>query len=292
SGSEYRTSTVRDEFNTNAWNNNDGDTDWYGNWGQGLDILIDNGALLINDPTSATYNFAVRRVYAKDTVAATLSFTYQRNFVSASTLDVQFSNCTNACNGTQTVYEIQGTGSDSTPQLVTIDLLPYLHNGDLFWLTFYNSSNGGLSPGSSIRIDDVQITFTTYRPDTDFTTLVDAYQVHNQSITGNGIAVAVLDTGVGYEGSVFYDADNFYNGSDSTSNRVPALYNAIQNVENTDPWYILGDTSDGSGHGTHMASIIGNSQTNNENGRKNGIAPLADIIPVNAFGSNGAGSYA
>ncbi|MCP4284707.1 MAG: S8 family peptidase, partial [Gammaproteobacteria bacterium] len=140
-------------------------------------------------------------------------------------------------------------------------------------------------------IDDVQITFTTYRPDTDYTTLVDAYLAHNQGLTGDGIAVAVVDTGLGFEGNVFYDADNYQSWIGSNYLYVPTLYDAIADVQTTGD-YSIRQSTDASGHGTHMSSIIGSSQRNNENGRKNGVAPLADIIPVKAFGSNGAGAYA
>ena len=51
-----------------------------------------------------------------------------------------------------------------------------------------------------------------------------------------------------------------------------------------------GSQTDASGHGIHVASLIVSSNTT-QDGRANGIAPNANLIVVQAFDENGAGSY-
>ncbi|MCP4425259.1 MAG: hypothetical protein GY803_12255, partial [Chloroflexi bacterium] len=194
SGSAYQTHTVRDEFNTNAWNNNDGDTDWLDEWmvtyGRTF-AQVTNGQLQIS---GSEFDFIIREFYAKDAVSAMLSFTYQRNFVSSTDgFKVYWGNGYGGSH--HKILTVSGAGIDTTPQQVTIDLTPYLDNPDRATIKFYDSY-AHLDDNSSLLIDDVQITFTTYRPDTDYTTLVDAYLAHNQGLTGDGIAVAVVDTGL------------------------------------------------------------------------------------------------
>jgi serine protease AprX len=103
--------------------------------------------------------------------------------------------------------------------------------------------------------------------------------LHAQGISGAGVTVAVIDTGVG-------------NGNDSlpviedvsNRNRVLASYDAIANVSPS-------KTYDTVGHGTHVTSIIMNSDTSDVSRSPQGIAPNAKLVWVRAFGANGAGSY-
>ena len=63
---------------------------------------------------------------------------------------------------------------------------------------------------------------------------------------GNGVTVAVLDTGLWYSSS--------YVGKDlNGNNKVLAMYDAIAGVVQSTP--------DGNGHGSHIASIIGSPKT-------------------------------
>ncbi|MCP4359479.1 MAG: hypothetical protein GY796_15830, partial [Chloroflexi bacterium] len=197
SGSAYQTHTVRDEFNANAWNNNDGDTDWDDEWGFEYGetfAQVTNGQLQIS---GSEFNWIARNFYAKDAVSAMLSFTYQRNFVSSTDEFMVYWDNGYGGSWNNKILTVSGAGIDTTPQQVTIDLTPYLDNPSLAGIYFKDSlPSTHLDDNSSFLIDDVQITFTTYRPDTDYTTLVDAYLAHNQGLTGDGIAVAVVDTGL------------------------------------------------------------------------------------------------
>ncbi|BAL91699.1 putative subtilase-family protease [Actinoplanes missouriensis 431] len=84
--------------------------------------------------------------------------------------------------------------------------------------------------------------------------------------TGAGVTVAVIDTGV--------DA----NHPDLTGKVLPG-YDMINKV--------AGGTTDGNGHGTHVAGIIG-AATGNGIGIS-GVAPDAAILPVRVFDAKGAG---
>ena len=92
--------------------------------------------------------------------------------------------------------------------------------------------------------------------------LVGAYP----AVTGKGIGVAVLDSGI------------------STHT---ALKNVVASVN-----FVTGETgsSDEFGHGTHVAGIIGGSATNVTNLYAGGIAPDANIINVRVLGPDGTGT--
>ena len=119
----------------------------------------------------------------------------------------------------------------------------------------------------------------TPQPDTYYPTLVEANQLHDEGITGQGVTVAVLDTGV-WEGG--------WLARDTNSNwRIAGHYDAIAGVFDE-----YGST-DASGHGTHVSSVILSSgQTKGRNKKSNGLAPDATLIDVKAFDANGMGSYA
>ena len=97
-----------------------------------------------------------------------------------------------------------------------------------------------------------------------------------QGFFGNGVTVAVLDSGIWYTQS---GVANDMNGR----NKILAMYDAIAGkVQNT---------PDGYGHGSHIASIIGSADTSVD-GWFSGIAPMAKLVSVKAFDSNGAATYA
>ena len=113
----------------------------------------------------------------------------------------------------------------------------------------------------------------TYYPD-----LVNARQLHDEQITGLGVTVAVIDSGVwGDEGLV-----QGWNGDA----RILAVYDTIEDelVKKLDSKF------DGNGHGTHVASVAVNSRK--IGGLFNGIAPDANLVVVKAFDEKGRGSYA
>lgn len=99
-----------------------------------------------------------------------------------------------------------------------------------------------------------------------YTQIVRAPNVWAQGITGQGIGVAVLDSGVAA-------VDDLY----APSKRV------VARVDFVDPSSPGGDPG---GHGTHVAGIVAGNGTDSAQARM-GIAPGANIIDVRVIGSQG-----
>lgn len=113
--------------------------------------------------------------------------------------------------------------------------------------------------------------------DTYYPTVTGADLLHRHGITGDGVTVAVLDSGLWNDDSIFFNTRG--------EARVLARYDAVAD---------LADQSfDESGHGTHMTSIIAQSglATTKEGGSYRGVAPNVDLISVKAFEANGQGDF-
>lgn len=91
-------------------------------------------------------------------------------------------------------------------------------------------------------------------------------KIHQRGITGNGITVAVLDTGI-------YPHMDF-------GTRITCFYDCIKNRI---------QMYDDNSHGTHVCGIIGGSGRISR-GLYKGIAPECNIIPIKVLDKNGIGS--
>lgn len=113
--------------------------------------------------------------------------------------------------------------------------------------------------------------------DTYYPTVTGADLLHRHGITGKGVTVAVLDSGL-------WDTDSITRNTQG-STRVLARYDAV-----TDR---AGQSFDESGHGTHMTSIIAQSgeARTADGGSFRGIAPDVGLISVKAFEANGQGDF-
>ncbi|MEM6545214.1 MAG: S8 family peptidase [Pseudomonadota bacterium] len=115
--------------------------------------------------------------------------------------------------------------------------------------------------------------------------------LHRQGITGKGINVAILDSGL-WEESKELKQDT--NGQP----RVIARYDAIQGKE-------VGEAIDDSGHGTHMTSVLARSSAVTRKSQQGsspepepepnpsyrGIAPDVGIVAVKAIGETGQAGF-
>ncbi len=97
--------------------------------------------------------------------------------------------------------------------------------------------------------------------------VVRATQVWQQGITGGGVTVAILDSGIAE------DADLV-----QPDNRLLASVNFADERLTSDP----------GGHGTHIAGIVAGNGSNS-GGEFTGIAPQANVVDVRVLGSTGSG---
>jgi subtilisin family serine protease len=103
-------------------------------------------------------------------------------------------------------------------------------------------------------------------------TIMEVPQVWSLGFTGEGIVVAVLDTGVNYDhedldGNMWTHADFPYHG-----------WNFVNNTNNPMDYH---------GHGTHCAGTVAG---NGSAGSQTGMAPSAKIMALQVLGADGGGS--
>lgn len=113
--------------------------------------------------------------------------------------------------------------------------------------------------------------------DTYYPTVTGADLLHRHGITGKGITVAVLDSGLWEPERVALDT--------AGNPRIVARYDAVTDT--------AGTSFDESGHGTHMTSIIAQSggADTSEGGSFRGIAPDVRLVSVKAFEADGQGDF-
>ena len=104
-------------------------------------------------------------------------------------------------------------------------------------------------------------------------THVKANEVWNLGYTGQGVTVAVIDTGVNFNHIDL--ADHLWDGGDEYPNHG---YNTLENSH---------DVSDGFGHGTHCAGVVCGDGTS---GTQTGIAPNATLMCIKVMDDTGYGN--
>ncbi|MCP4357167.1 MAG: S8 family serine peptidase, partial [Chloroflexi bacterium] len=120
--------------------------------------------------------------------------------------------------------------------------------------------------------------------------------VHNTGVDGQGVGIAVLDSGVFFETTIknkfndhlnqnFFGQVDFVGNGDCPPGGSRDQY-AGYCFANKDNSY------DGHGHGSHISGIIWNNITDQDTGVKLGIAPGAGLLSVRVLDSNGTGTYA
>ena len=114
--------------------------------------------------------------------------------------------------------------------------------------------------------------------DSYYSTVAGADLLHRHGITGAGVTVAVLDSGLWDDPRLTHDTDG--------AARVLASYDAIAGEE-------VNLAFDESGHGTHMTSILAQSRAITRpgvaRGAWRGVAPDARLVVVKAFSREGQG---
>ena len=277
---------VRDSFETSSLANNDGTHRWYGDWVEQNDnnspydgkISIGwtdrNGKRLILSGSSSIYRRAATPASSPSVSLKLKSLRF--GLEAGEYVAIQASS-----NGGTTWAEIgrlSGPANDSSFVNHSYNLTPY--RGRNTAVRFAASMNGTFGV-DHVSIDDVEIAYTTNFDDGDPEPVdVNARELHAAGIRGRDVGVAIIDTG-------FWKLDSLDKDSGGSA-RVSAQYDAIRNVVDT-TW--SSRSTDTTGHGTHVTSLIASSRKDSSN-RYFGVAPDARIISVKAFGENGSSTYA
>jgi serine protease AprX len=112
-------------------------------------------------------------------------------------------------------------------------------------------------------------------PNTEYPEAIGADYTWSQGEVGAGITVAVVDTGIARHQGIFQDLDGKQN------ERVIGWVDIVDGKPSP---------HDPNGHGTHIAGIISNSQTN-QDGEISGISPGIELVGVRVLDQNGFGTY-
>ncbi|MFK7800899.1 MAG: S8 family peptidase, partial [Anaerolineae bacterium] len=122
----------------------------------------------------------------------------------------------------------------------------------------------------------------------DYSELTGANQVWAEGITGDGVTVAILDTGIRQFKGVKKDTNKDLRIVDwkdvIRENWLTKKYGEIPADARINP-------KDPNGHGTHIAGIIANSEKGEDDGNWMGIAPDVDLLPVRVLNRKGKGTY-
>ena len=115
-----------------------------------------------------------------------------------------------------------------------------------------------------------------WQPKSVVNTLIDASAAHNAYNFGDDVTIGFLDTGLDQLSGLSTD---LY-GRDKAWGTYDAVNNSVSNYDD-----------EASGHGTHVASIAGNSDYD-VYGNFYGVAPNASLVGIKAFDAQGKATYA
>jgi serine protease AprX len=277
---------VRDNFETGSFANNDGTHRWYGDWVEQNDNNSPfNGKVSIGwhdrggNRMIIGGNGAIYRRAATPANASTV--TLKLNYSRASLGPGEYVAVQASSNGGTTwseVGRISGAGNDSGFTAKSYNITAFRGRNTAIR---FAGSMGDTFPGDYVDIDDVEIAYnTTYGEGDPVPVDVNTKKLHAAGIRGRDVGVAVIDTGYWKLNSLDFDS--------SGVGRVAVQYDAVTNtvVSNWAPV-----STDTTGHGTHVTSLIASSRAKSS-GEYFGVAPDARIISIKAFGEDGGSSYA
>jgi serine protease AprX len=123
------------------------------------------------------------------------------------------------------------------------------------------------------------------RVDVEFSKNIGVQEVWETGNLGQGVTVALLDTGI--DPTLF----PLRRSADGNNRRILAYYDAIDD-ELYEDWHIIRSPRDPHGHGSHVAGVIGDSSYEWRDGEYRGVAPAVDYVAVRVLDETGVGAYA
>ncbi len=131
----------------------------------------------------------------------------------------------------------------------------------------------------SLLAPNIKSIVADYDPEAYHTSYVEATKLHSKGIEGSGVTVAVIDSGYWPNPALDYNSNN--------QGRVLMQYDAITDQKVSDGLPTV--ANDDNGHGTYVTSVLMSSETGIYG--SHGVAPMANLVSVKAFGADGSGSY-
>ncbi|MGB7452132.1 MAG: S8 family serine peptidase, partial [Lysobacterales bacterium] len=280
--------TIRDEFDTESYSGSNGILDWVGPWVEvDNDDVRDGNFSVENDKCADGHcleietdhglgEYVYREVDLQGASWARLSYAVYNGIDG---------------DGREVVAEISADGGNSFTVLrtynsddvnegtlvtETIDVSAYI--GSQTQVRFRVSVDD--AGNKRIYVDDVQFEFDIYMPEATHAEFVEATMVHDQGTRGSGVTVAVVDTGYWPHPALDYNSNN--------EGRVLVQYDAI--LDQIDAVGLPTADTDDNGHGTYVTSVLLSSETSGP-GKSHGVAPMANLVSVKAFGADGSSSY-
>lgn len=294
---ESERASVRDNFDSAKWDNNDGRHRWTGAWlesGDDGSPLAGKVAITLNLLASGRLAFTgasgtlTRSVgLPPGEIKAVLSFDARRvSLESGDYVAVQASKDGVAW---QEVGRITGAANDASFSRLTFNVSRFA--GAATEIRFVSRLSPTLLNADAVYVDNISLEYDTiYASGVSYPSLAGADSLHSQGVNGLLTTVAVLDTGYWKHPAL-----------DTTAlglNRVLAQYDAFADTRDSSASGLLALTSlgatadtDASGHGTHVTGIMLNTQRTAD-GRYFGMAPNANLVSVRAFDADGRGTYA
>ncbi len=266
--------TVRDQFNTASYSNNDGSEAWSTNWIESGDdsggsptsgnisVEVDNcpdaSSRCIEFDARSGLNHSIQRgVDLTSAASATLSFDYRLDNTGASyLLEASLDN-----GSTWTTLRTYATPASVVGETISLALYDGASVLIRFRLTDTDSA-------AHLYLDNVQVNYT--RLHNAYVPALGANRLWNGlKLNGQGVNVAVVDSGIAKHADL----------QTSGSSRVVTSVNFSSASTPEDEY----------GHGTHVAGIIAGNGSTSAGGRM-AVAPRAGLINVKVSGSNGSGT--
>ena len=215
------TAVLLDQFSVESYSNNDGTAEWSGDWVELNDndnpywgyVRVDDNRLEMRE----SYRGATRAADLSRATSATLSF----DFSSVDNGNDTFLIAASDDGGQHFTYlesiEPTGVGQNISKSYQLEDYISLTADVRISFRISYGFGRYG----EYAAIDNVRIAYDSV-PDTHYASLVRADTLHESGIKGDGVTVAVIDTGFLTRPALSDDSGG--------QNRVLAQYNAIKDV--------------------------------------------------------------